>query len=158
MHEKTSQSLMDVLIRLMPELRELRKGRADPKLATLLYNKIWSKENSRVAGKLFNRPDDLNAADVDRLKADGLINLKGHQIEITDKGAAVVRQMILGDNRSVFEDDGKPVEYLRALSNLSPSRAKTSGKRASRETLTSGHNWYIAMVDSTPPVCQSCTR
>ena len=67
MMHKSAQSLMDVLIRLMPELSTLRKNRTDPKLANLLYNQIWSKESNRVSGKMFRRPNEVKQAEIDRL-------------------------------------------------------------------------------------------
>ncbi len=133
MHDKSAQSLMDVLIRLMPELRSVRKNHTDPKLANMLYNKIWSSVEHKVADKKFRRPSDLKMADVERLKAEGLVEVSGDTIEITAKGTHVVKSMILGDDRSIFEEDGKPTDYLTATANLKPSRLKKSAKRASAD-------------------------
>jgi hypothetical protein len=159
MSEKSNQSLFDVLVRLMPELRLVRKQKTDPKLANMLYNQIWSNEQRRVANKTYRRPDDMKLSDVNRLASEGLVSVTGENIEITEKGAGVIKQMILGDERSVFDDDGSPAEYLKSLANLEPARLNKSSKRASTDDAPKirGKNWYTVMMDQ-HATCADCCR
>ncbi len=143
---KESQSLLDILVRLMPELRGLKKQKADPKEAKLLYA-IWSDEKNKIANKTYRRPNDVKQAEIDRLKTAGLVDVSGENIEITKKGGVIINQMILGDDRSVFEDNGEPISYLTALANLKPSRQRKYGKVASvNGTPIQGGNWYLRMT------------
>lgn len=156
MHEKTAQSLMDVLIRLMPELSFVRKNRTDPKLANILYNQIWSKESHRLSSKTFRRPVEVKQAEIDRLVGEGLVEASGNNISITDKGTHVIKSMILGDDRSIFENDGSHIDYIKATANLKPSRMSKGAKRASFEDRPSiGDNWYTR---STQTPCRNCCR
>ena len=157
MMHKSAQSLMDVLIRLMPELSMLRKNKTDPKLANLLYNQIWSKENNRVSEKMFRRPAEVKQAEIDRLKGDGLVDVSGENITITEKGAGVIKSMILGDSRSVFDDDDSPLDYLKATASLKPSRLSKKAKQASAdEPQSRGSNWYSKLSQRLS--CESCCR
>ena len=45
------------------------------------------------------------AEDIKKMKESGLIRTVGKNIEITDKGAEVIKIMVLGDDRSTFEDN-----------------------------------------------------
>ena len=157
MHEKSAQSLMDVLIRLMPELAAIRKGKTDPKLANLLYNEIWSKEANRVNDKTFRRPTSVKSAEIDKLKGEGLVEVTGDNISITAKGTQVIKQMILGDDRSIFEDDGRPTDYIKAMAGLKSTRMSKKAKRASSDgQRPSGASWYSKMSDGLP--CAECCR
>ena len=134
------QSLLDMLLRIMPELRDKLTvpGRANAKAANVLYT-IWSKEANQIAANKFRRPSGVTKGDVHLMETEGLVSSAGDSMTITKKGGEVLKQMILGDNRSVFEDDGTPVDYLKALANTKPSRSRRT-KVASQLSL--GDNWY----------------
>jgi len=112
-------SIWDNLIRIMPELAdEVRKSPnyVDPIAAKSLYN-IWRTGEEKKAEKVFKKPVTLGTEEISRMSEAGLIKAIGDNIEITEKGSKVINVMILGDERSIFEDDGRAVEYNVALNN-----------------------------------------
>ena len=51
------------------------------------------------------------------MQKEGLVKSIGENIELTEKGAKVIKVMILGDERSSFEDNNIIIDYNQALSN-----------------------------------------
>lgn len=89
----------------------------DPTVAHSLYN-IWSTGAQSSDDKIFKKPVTLSQNDVLRMKDSGLILAIGDNLQITDKGQKVIKTMLLGDDRSIFEDDGNVVPYNTALNNV----------------------------------------
>jgi len=113
-------SIWDSLMKIMPELSDrIRKSPdyIDPTVARSLYN-IWRSGSCKRGQKLYRKPVTLSHDDVRRMKDAGLIRPIGNNIQITDKGAKVIRIMILGDNKSIFEDDGSVIDYNKALDEV----------------------------------------
>lgn len=119
MNKYGQQSIWDSLIRIMPEVKnkaERSPDHIDPIAAKSLYN-IWRTGSKNEENKVFKKPVTLSKDDVERMKNDGLIIAIGDNIKVTDKGSKVIRVMILGDDRSVFEDNGIPIDYHKALNS-----------------------------------------
>ncbi len=119
--KKQSQhsTIWDNLIRIMPELTEqVRKSPTfvDPMAAKSLYN-IWRTGENKKSEKIFKKPVTVGKEETSRMSEAGLIKVIGDNIEITEKGSKVINVMILGDERSIFEDDGSTIEYNVALDN-----------------------------------------
>ena len=57
----------------------------------------------------------------------GLVKVIGDNFEVTEKGANVIKVMILGDDRSIFEEDGVNLDFHTALDNT--KNIKTAKKR-----------------------------
>ena len=55
--------------------------------------------------------------DLQRMQKADLVKVIGDKFEVTEKGANVIKVMILGDDRSVFEENGLNVDYHTALDN-----------------------------------------
>jgi hypothetical protein len=111
-------SIWDNLLRIMPEFKErIMKSPdyVDPTIAKSLYN-IWRTGSKSNEEKVFKKPVTLSQDDVSRMKDDGLVLAIGDNLQITDKGQKIIKIMILGDDRSIFEDDGNVLEYNKALS------------------------------------------
>ncbi len=70
----------------------------------------------------------------------GLVNKKNDKIEVTSKGIDVIKTMLLGDERSSYEDDGEIIDYRKAASNIKPV-LKTGTKVASKSSPLVG-GWY----------------
>ena len=51
--------------------------------------------------------------------------------EVTEKGANVIKVMILGDDRSIFEEDGANMDYHTALNNTKNIKTAKKQKVAS---------------------------
>ncbi len=119
MNKYGQSSIWDSLIDIMPEFADkIRNSPAyvDPIAAKSLYN-IWRTGEEKKAEKVFKKPVILGTEEISRMSEAGLIKAIGDNIEITEKGSKVINVMILGDERSIFEDDGTNVEYNVALNN-----------------------------------------
>ena len=114
-------SIWDNLIRIMPEFKDrIMKNPeyVDPTIAKSLYN-IWRTGSAKSqTDKTFKKPVTLSQDDVDRMKDAGLVLAIGDNLQITDKGQKIIKVMILGDDRSIFEDDGNVLDYNKALSHV----------------------------------------
>jgi len=118
MKKQSQSSIWDKLIEIMPELTNTIKkspNYVDPIAAKSLYN-IW-RSGEKKEKKSFKKPVTLGHEEQRRMADAGLIKVIGDNIEITEKGSKVINVMILGDERSIFEDDGKTVDYNIALNN-----------------------------------------
>jgi hypothetical protein len=116
--KKHSQSIFDSLIRIMPELKEnVRFGDelVDPLAANALFQ-IW-RTGSSSDQKTYKRPMTFSHDDLQRMQKADLVKVLGDKFEVTEKGANVIKVMILGDDRSVFEENGLNVDYHTALDN-----------------------------------------
>jgi len=121
-------SIWDSLIRIMPELtNEIKKSPnyVDPIAAKSLYS-IWRTGSQGQNEKSYKKPATLGHEETNRMKDAGLIQVIGDNIEITEKGSKVINVMILGDDRSVFEDDGLTIDYNTALNKI--KEVKTAKK------------------------------
>ncbi len=110
-------SIWDNLMRIMPELKDqIQKSPdyIDPTVARSLYN-VW--RTGSKEGKSFKKPVTLSHDELLRMKDAGLVRSIGDNLEITDRGSNIIKVMILGDERSVFEDDGIAIDYNIALNN-----------------------------------------
>ena len=68
------------------------------------------------------------------MKDSGLVLAIGDNLQITDKGQKVIKTMLLGDDRSIFEDDGRTVPYNTALNN-------TKGVKTAKKLRTASSFW-----------------
>lgn len=134
MIKNSQSSIWDNLLRIMPELGlEIRKSpdHIDPLSANSLYN-IWRTGASKNGG-IYIKPSTMGKDEIDRLKQAGLIKVTGNDLKITEKGEKVIRVMILGDDRSVFEDDGFSIDYTKALNQVKGTKTAKSHKAASKK-------------------------
>ena len=110
-------SIWDKLIQIAPEFTEkILKSPTyvDPLAAKSLYN-IWRTGSQKQNEKIFKKPVTIGQEETRRMKDAGLIKVIGDNIEITEKGSKVINIMILGDDRSIYEDDGLVIDYNMAL-------------------------------------------
>jgi len=119
MQKHGQSSIWDSLISIMPEFRDRIRKNPDyinPVAAKSLYN-IWRTGSSHSQkNKVFKRPATLGQDEISRMKEEGLVTAIGDDLQITSKGQKIIKVMILGDDRSIFEDDGNILEYNKALS------------------------------------------
>ena len=130
-------SIWDNLIRIMPEFKEKilkSPDYVDPLAAKSLYN-IWRTGSKSREGKIFKKPATLSQDDVSRMKEEGLVLAIGDNLQITDKGQKIIRVMILGDDRSIFEDDGGIVDYNKALNH-------TKGVKTAKKLRLASNSWW----------------
>ncbi len=132
MKKYSQSSIWDNLIRIMPEFTEKiikSPNYVDPIAAKSLYN-IW-RTGEQKAEKNFKKPVTLGHEETRRMADAGLIKVIGDNIEITEKGSKIINVMILGDERSIFEDDGTNVDYNKALDNTKGIKTAKSMRVAS---------------------------
>lgn len=119
MRKQSQSSIWDNLIRIMPEFtKKVLKSPVyvDPIAAKSLYN-IWRTGSQKQDNRIYKKPATLGQEEIRRMKEAGLVKLIGDNIEITDKGSKIINVMILGDDRSVFDEDGTIIDYNIALNN-----------------------------------------
>lgn len=144
MKTSSTQSLYDMLVQIMPELKNgiVNKGRISNFSANKLYS-IWVDASKQIDEKSFRRPSETTFSDAKMLEAEGLISINGDNLKITEAGTHVIKQMILGDQRSAFDHDGKNIEYITAVANTKQTgRVKRGSKFASSNRVE--NNWYGA--------------
>lgn len=133
---KTAQSKMwDTLLNLIPGLKNslISKNYIDSRVASDLYS-IWRTPENKKRADVYKRPSTLDINRVKRMQDAGLVKSSGEDIEITDKGKLVLKTMILGDQRSSFDDDGVIIDYNEVLNDTNTKIAKRGTKIA--------NNWW----------------
>lgn len=133
MHKHGQSSIWDNLMRIMPELKDrIMKSPdyIDPIAAKSLYN-IWRTGSQSEDEKIFKKPVTLSRDDLTRMKDAGLIKPIGDNIEITDRGSKVIRVMILGDDKSIYDDDGTIIDYSAAIDQMKGVKTAKKLKAAS---------------------------
>ena len=135
---KSSQSLWDNFLQLLPQFNEFKtinynKGKdyVEPDAAKKLFT-IWRTAENKVSSRTFKRPENLAHNDLENMKKEGLIKVIGENIEITEKGSKVIKVMILGDERSTFDDNEKIIDYSKALGNVKGVKTAKKTKAASK--------------------------
>ena len=145
-HAQSTKSLLDFLLEILPnnpengskfhiiELRP-RKPSVNNKAAKILFS-IWKDESNTINDKVLKRPENIATSDIDLLEKENLAEYEDGKIKITDKGSEIIKTMILGDDKSIFEDHGEIMDIHTAIANTKPKTAnKKGGKFASG-------NWY----------------
>jgi len=139
MNKNSDPNFWNTLIQLMPHIEKRvnrTKKMVDSQAAQSLFE-IWRNgESKNSSDRIYKRPITCSYADIKRMEHEGLIKHIEDDIEITSKGEEVIKVMILGDEKSIFEDNGYVIDYNEALSNI--NSVKTSHKKiASKE-----NNWW----------------
>jgi hypothetical protein len=158
MKKYSQSSIWDSLVRIMPEFRDkIRKSPdyVDPTVAKSLYN-VWRTGSSTdKSQRAFKKPATLSHVEVERMKNEGLILAFGDNLKITDKGQKIIKVMILGDDRSIFEDDGSPLDYNKALNH-------TKGIKTAKQRKVASTFWgQFDKHASLPPekfMCEECGK
>jgi hypothetical protein len=146
LYKETQNSLMDFLLQIMPDLKGVVFVRPTvSKQATKTLMSIWKNEKNKISERRFKRPSTLSTSDISEMETNGLIKTKDEYIDVTEKGAEIIKTIILGDERSSFEDDDTHPDYETALANTKPVRKMVRGaKKASVEQRRS-NGWYQRM-------------
>lgn len=141
--EFDNKSLLDYIKDIMPniniiDIKNIGRPLTYSKAAKGLFS-LWRDESNKISSNLLKRPVTISATDVDLMEQEGLIKRVGNDIQITSRGAEVIKTMILGDDKSSYEDDGSIMDYSTAYANTKPRRMVKGAKAAS--TKDKG-NWY----------------
>tara|TARA_Y100000310_G_scaffold344350_1_gene456665 strand:+ start:3608 stop:4093 length:486 start_codon:yes stop_codon:yes gene_type:complete len=152
MHSSLGQSVFDYLVILVPEITEQLKAKdfINPKAAKSLFN-IWKDEDSKINSRLYRRPTTMSSEDIATMEKSELVKSVGDKIEITSKGAEVIRVMVLGDNNSIFEDNGETIDYEKALAK-SKQPTLTAGRKI-RTASKHEDQWWNRFELARCPTC-----
>ena len=126
---KFSQSLVDFLMNVPGFQEDFHKDnfvRAKP--ASRLFS-IWKDISNKISEDVYRKPFNVASADVEDLVKEGLVKHIGDRLHITAKGTEVIKILILGDDRSVFEDNGKDISIEAAQDSID----KVAKKRAEKQ-------------------------
>jgi hypothetical protein len=127
--KRYSQGWLDNLINLMPNLKnnfpKNNKNNINAGAAKSLFM-VW-KNAVKQGDKTYRRPNTIPLSEITAMQEEGLIRSVGDKIEVTSKGEEVIKVMILGDDRSIYEDKGAEIGYNQALSNI--KNVKTANKK-----------------------------
>jgi len=125
------QSLVDVLLDIMPELSRTRLRSTTRELgaAEALFN-LWKNSSNKVSDQVYKKTKDLAESSLNEMQNAGLIKQIGDRLKITSKGSEIIKTMILGDDRSSFEG-GDSLTYREAsLNTKRPSKLKKQSRKA----------------------------
>jgi hypothetical protein len=132
-----NQSILDLLVRIMPdwknrvvEFRQSPRFLSQGPAAKSLFA-LWKDETNKKDGRILKRPNHISASDVKQMADAGLVKDLGNEIEITKMGSDVIQTMILGDDRSIWEDTSE-MSLETAYANTKV-RSKTAKKHASKQ-------------------------
>ena len=132
MNKKQSQSVVDFLIDMFPQFSgKVKRGKTfvDAKAANCLYS-IWNNEKNQLSSKTLKVTSNVKESDLALMQQEGLVNKVGSNIEITEKGKEIIKIMILGDEKSIFDKIDKQIDFKTASSNVdSPSKLKKNKKK-----------------------------
>ena len=100
--KEAQQSLFDFLVDLMPDLQIMRVKQGPSSEEKSLFS-MWSDAENKISGKKFHRPPTMSESDVAKLEDAGLIQVQGRSLRVTDRGAKAIQQIILSEEKSIFE-------------------------------------------------------
>lgn len=132
---QTPKSLLDFLVQVMPdwqnqviEFRKSPRYLVNGRAAKTLFA-LWRDSKNKVDNYILQRPTHVSLAEVSAMQEAGLVRDLGEKIEITSKGKDVIKTMILGDDKSIYEEDGNIISFETAYANTK-RRTKTARKVA----------------------------
>lgn len=141
---KNNQSIFNNLINLFPNfIKNKEKDYVSPSVSADLF-RIWKKA-IKVNENTYKRPITCSTFDVEKMKNAGLIKSIGENIEITKKGQNIIKVMILGDDRSIFEDTEIIIDYNTALTNTKNVKTAKNKKIANSSMETQMKNEAITL-------------
>lgn len=145
---QSQKSLLDYILQVMPELQVIEFRRVGPNINNSAAKKLfslWKDERNKEANFTLKRPTTVSSEDVEMMAREGLVKHEGDRLKVTTKGAEIIRTMILGDDKSAFDDNGEILDYQVAYANTKPRRKVKTGsvrRLASKQEEISGGNWY----------------
>lgn len=117
MKKSANQSLLDVLLQIMPSLQNLQSNLPKNDAASKSFYDIWQKIG-KTDNRKFVKPATCDSNTIKTLVTAGFIEDQGRYIKITDKGAHSLRVMILDDNSFALEKKASSQKILGWYNNL----------------------------------------
>tara|TARA_B100000614_G_scaffold262903_1_gene299896 strand:- start:69176 stop:69685 length:510 start_codon:yes stop_codon:yes gene_type:complete len=132
--KEAQQSLFDFLVDLMPDL-QITRIRQGPSAEEKKLFSVWSDTANKITGKKFHRPPTMSEVEVAKLENAGLIQVQGRSLRVTDKGAKAIQQIILSEEKSVFEKSSSRSGHIKTASY----QTMTDEEREEREEELADH-------------------
>jgi len=127
-----SQSVVDFLVDMFPQFSgKIKRGKhyIDVKAANCLYS-IWNNEKNQLSDKMLKSPSNVKDSELTLMQQEGLVKKMGSNIEITEKGKEIIKIMILGDDRSIFDNNKNQIDFKIASQNVdTPAKLKKQKKK-----------------------------
>ena len=137
MYNYQQSSIADYLIKLFPNITNTSHNNDIDAIAAKDLFTIWINEKNKTGKATYRRDPVTPIHKIDRMKKAGFIRMFGNEVEITDKGADVIKVMILGDQKSIFEDDDSIIDY-----NIALSQTQQPLKMAQKISQTTSDIWW----------------
>lgn len=119
--EKTAQqSLLDILIQIMPALQDVKSrlvNKKDPTNEALFS--MWD-GSGKTGNRKFLKPSNVASVDLKKMELAGLVEDQGKYLKITEKGAQAIKVMILNDNTFALDkksSNGRSLGWYERLKN-----------------------------------------
>jgi len=140
---KQSQSILDMFLNNLEIVQNGHNykviNQAREKAAKALFS-VWQKQGNKITDHVFRKPSDVSDKDVELMSREGFVRTIGDKIEITAKGSQIIKTMILGDHRSIFDKSyGQPIELKTAEDDMHKKKASRT-KCSSSEKIES--DWW----------------
>lgn len=145
MIKTAQQSLLDLIFDAMPNLKDLQirvvnTGPKDPK-SRMLYT-LWTDEANKVADRQYRRPRTMTTEEIRSLVSAGFVVEHGSQLKITNKGASVLKSMILQDPSSSFDFPIKKADSAGTIQSKARFYRVASRQEESNRSSLPMNNWY----------------
>jgi hypothetical protein len=111
MNKTAQQSLLDILVQIMPALQDFKSKILNSKnpVNDSLFA-MWE-GSSKTSNRKFLKPKNIKSSEISKMELAGLIEDQGQYIKVTEKGAQTIKTMILNDNS--FALDKKASSYKK---------------------------------------------
>lgn len=124
-HKKESQSIWETIFENHGFNNTIINNELSESSIESLYE-IWSNKDNMISKNTYKKPLSVSSESIRNMEREGLVNFSHDKFNITKKGKEMLKTMILGDERSIF-DENKHINYKKAKANASyPSRKKSS--------------------------------
>jgi len=112
MKKTAQQSLLDILIQIMPALQDVKSRLINKKdLNNEALFSMWD-GGEKTSNRKFLKPSNIASTDLKKMETAGLVEDQGKYLKITEKGAQAIKVMILNDNTFALD---KKASNFRSL-------------------------------------------
>jgi len=124
-------SIVDILLNLMPDFARMKNEFVDHSIADKLYD-IWKNPQNKIGSRVYKTPKDISEKDIDQMQKAGLISKIGNNVQITSKGSNIIKTIILGNDKSALDKKAEIRNYAMSSKyvKMSSKLIRNGGKFA----------------------------
>jgi len=123
---KESQSIWDILFDKMQKIK--LEEHPQEEAVENLY-KIWSDQNNKIGSNQYKKPIHISSDKMRDMEREGLVHFNNDKFSITKKGKNMLKTMILGDERSIFDEKKNNITFKKAKNNADYPKRKAAQKK-----------------------------